>query len=86
MASRSEMIAPEGALSADGFDDAIIGTMERFGMDPILAYDWDKCIDILVERDGMDREEAIEYMDFNVTGAWAGEGTPCFIHAYEDAP
>ena len=60
MASRSEMIAPEGALSADGFDDAIIGTMERFGMDPIRAYDWDKCIDILVERGGgMDREEAI---------------------------
>ena len=83
MESRSEMIAPDGALSFDGFDDAIIGTMERFGMDPILAYDWDKCIDILVERDGMDREEAIEYMDFNVTGAWVGDGTPCFIHAYE---
>jgi hypothetical protein len=77
------MIAPEGALSADGFDDAIIGRMERFGMDPILAYDWDKCVEILVERDGMDNEEAIEYMDFNVTGAWMGDGTPCFIHAYQ---
>ncbi len=84
MASRSEMIAPEGALSADGFDAAIVGTMERYGMEPILAYDWDKCVTILMERDGMSYEDAIEYMDFNVIGAWVGDGTPCWIHVYED--
>jgi hypothetical protein len=80
------MIAPEGALSVDGFDDALIGTMERYGMYPILvlAYDWDKCVAILMERDGMDREEAIDYMNFNVTAGWVGDGTPCFIHVYED--
>ena len=78
------MIAPDGALSFDGFDEAIIGTMERFGMEPILAYDWNKCVAILMERDGMDRDDAVDYMGFNVTGLGAGDGTPCFIHVYED--
>ena len=26
----------------------------------------------------MDEDEANEYFDFNVIGAWMGEGTPCF--------
>ena len=33
-----------------------------------------------MERDGMTHEEAIEWMDFNVTGAWLGETTPIFVH------
>ena len=66
-------------LTADGFDDAIIGVSERFGRSPIIAYDKDKCIQILMDRDGMDYEEAMEFFDFNVIGAWVGEGTPEFI-------
>ena len=34
-------------LTADGFDDAFIGVSERFGRSPIVAYDKDKCIQIL---------------------------------------
>ena len=66
-------------LIADGFDDAIIGVSERFGRSPIVAYDKDKCIQILMDRDGMDYEEAMEFFDFNVIGAWVGDGTPEFI-------
>ena len=33
-----------------------------------------------MERDGMTREEAIEWMEFNVVGAWVGETTPIFVH------
>jgi hypothetical protein len=32
-----------------------------------------------MERDGMDVMEAVEYMDFNVLGAYAGEKTPIFV-------
>ena len=66
-------------LTADGFDDAIIGVSERFGRSPVIAYDKDKCIQGLMDRDGMDYEEAMEFFDFNVIGAWVGDGTPEFI-------
>ena len=65
-------------LKADGFDDAIIGVVERIGVQAI-CYDQEKVIDILIERDGMDYEEAVEYFEFNIAGAWVGESTPFFL-------
>ena len=65
---------------ADGFDEAIIGYTRIAGRKDVLAYDYWKCIDILKERDGMSAEEAIEYMEFNVTCAYVGELTPAFIY------
>jgi hypothetical protein len=38
------------------------------------------CEKILIERDGMTDEEAMEYFDFNVQGAWVGESTPVFLN------
>ena len=68
-----------GLLMADGFDEAILGVCERAGSCAVVAYDRDKCIDILVERDGMEYEEAVEYFEFNVISAWFGEHTPVYI-------
>ena len=65
-------------LKADGFDEAIIGVVERIGVQAI-CYDQEKVIDILIERDGMDYEEAVEYFEFNIAGAWVGESTPFFL-------
>jgi hypothetical protein len=70
-------VNPE-ALLADGFEDALIGYVERFGMEPIALYDRAKCIAILVKRDKMTEDEAEEFFCFNTIGAWAGEGTPAF--------
>ena len=67
------------ALVCDGFDEAIIGMAERINLRPVVAYDVDKMIDIMVERDGMTHEEALEYFNFNILGAWMGEFTPVFI-------
>ena len=67
-------------LLADGFDEAFIGVANRFGFDCAVAtYDKGKCIEILIQRDGMDREEAEEYFDFNTLGAWVGDATPVFV-------
>ena len=74
----------EEALTADGFDDAIIGIGERCGQPFLVAYDRDKCIQVLMDRDGMDYEEAVEFFDFNVAGAWMGENTPIFITRWEE--
>ena len=67
------------ALKADGFDDAIIGVASRCGISDLIAYDVSKIIDILQKRDGMTHEEAQEYFEFNVIGAYMGEHTPIFI-------
>lgn len=63
---------------------AIIGRVERFGMEPLILLDKEKCLKIFEDRDGMTREEAIEFFDFNVIGAWLGEGTPCFATLIND--
>ena len=68
------------SLTADGFNDAIIGMSYRCGQDPIVAYSFAKCVAILVERDGMTHTEAAEYLEFNTVGAYVGENTPCFIY------
>jgi hypothetical protein len=57
----------DGALLADGFSEALIGMGTRFTYD-VAVYDYEKCIEIL-ERD-MSREDAEEYFDFNVSGAY----------------
>ena len=70
--------ANEEALTADGFEQALIGYVERFGQNALALYDYERCIEILMERDGMDREGAEEFFDFNVIGSWVGENTPAF--------
>ena len=67
----------EDMLFADGFDDALVGYIERAGMSSIACYDKHKCIEILA-RD-MSYEDAFEYFYFNVVGAYVGENTPCFL-------
>jgi hypothetical protein len=62
-------------MVADGFDDAIIGVDDN---NLKIVYDIDKVIDILI-KDGMDVDEAIEYYEYNIAGAYVGENTPSFI-------
>ena len=69
----------EELLCADGFDDAILGICERANSSAVVAYDTDKCIDILMGRDNMDYEEAVDYFYFNVIGGYVGDRTPVFI-------
>tara|TARA_R100000306_G_scaffold50866_1_gene47934 strand:- start:322 stop:603 length:282 start_codon:yes stop_codon:yes gene_type:complete len=66
-------------MQADGFDEAIIGVAERAGQEPILAYDREACIKVLMSRDGMSLDVAEEYFEFNVVGAYVGDLTPIFI-------
>ena len=40
-------------------------------------------MNVLMERDGMTKDEAHEYMEFNVVSAYVGEFSPSFVHIYE---
>lgn len=73
----------DDVLFADGFDEALLGVIRRPGQKPIAIYDTETCIEILIVRDGLSMEEAIEYFEYNVSGAWVGEGTPGFLEQVE---
>lgn len=64
-------------LICDGFDEAIVGYVEVFSK-IIALYDKEKCLSILMKRDGMTEEEAIGFFDYNVVGSYVGEHTPAF--------
>tara|TARA_R110002020_G_scaffold9522_5_gene37348 strand:- start:2228 stop:2488 length:261 start_codon:yes stop_codon:yes gene_type:complete len=66
----------------DGFDDCILGVGSRCGMQDILVYSRQKIAYKLRDRDEMTLEEAIEYIDFNIVGAFVGEGTPMILEDF----
>ena len=65
-------------LKVDGFDDAIIGVATPWvnhSRTDVLVYDAERIRAILM-KDGMTSEEAREYIEFNIEGAYVGEATP----------
>lgn len=66
------------AMVADGFEAAYLG--HTVGVMPSVAiYDLEKCVEVLVARDSMSREEAIEYLNHNTVYAYVGQGTPLYL-------
>jgi hypothetical protein len=74
----SEMYPDLLAMEPRYFDAAIVGVVTRIGLEAI-CYSQDKVIEILMNQDDMEYEEAVEYMEFNMKGAWVGEHTPVFL-------
>ena len=76
------------ALLAVGLEDALIGyTLNHH--EPIRAvYDYNKCLQVLMERDGMDAEGADEFLSFNAFGAFVGTAGPLYVRlpAKEESP
>jgi len=71
------------ALLVDGLNEAVIGFGHQFLNAPVAIYDYDKCIEIYMRDNGWDYDEAMEWMSFNVIGAWMGEGTPIFMTKFD---
>lgn len=65
-------------LFANGFDEALIGVGVQFSRE-VAIYDYVKCVEVLMNRYDMSEEDALEYMEFNVLGAYMGTGTPVFL-------
>jgi len=79
-----EIYADEDILFADGFDEAIIGVVfvhneKTNEKQTRVVYDTEACLEVLMDRDGVTYEEASEYFDFNVAGAYVGEYTPLYL-------
>ncbi len=64
----------------DGFEKAFMGMLRRYGEDvPIALYDYGHCMQILMDRDGMQEDDAIEWLEVNNLGAYLGESTPAMV-------
>lgn len=66
-------------LLADGLEDALLGFGYQFSR-KVAIYDYARCVEIL-ERGGMSAEDAVEYMEHNVLGAYVGPNTSVFLTA-----
>jgi len=66
----------------DGFDEAILGPASIWrsnSMVGVLVYDAEIMRKILMNRDGMSAEEAREFIEYNIEGAYIGEDTPVLV-------
>jgi len=80
--TRDEWVALSGKdellfLDPESFDAAIMGIVKTPTTAYVL-YNEDAVIELLVS-DGMSYDDAYEYYDFNIRGAWVGAGSPGFI-------
>ena len=74
-------------LKIDGFDSALIGiatVWQKFpegGAERVdtLIYDGDMITTILIHESGMSAEEALEYISYNIEGAYVGKTTPIIV-------
>lgn len=67
------------SLFADGFDDAILGVSVGISARETIVYDYDKCVEILMQRDNMSHEDAVDFIEHNTINAYVGEYTPIFV-------
>jgi hypothetical protein len=69
-------------LKIDGHDDAVLGPALIWGNGTrisVLVYDAEVIRNTLMERDNMEADEAREYIEFNIEGAYMGPDTPILV-------
>ena len=74
-----------------GLDEAIVGFAIVWQRHPdggaerveTLIYDGDRIAHFLVEKEGMDPEDAHEFLEFNISGAYLGPDTPIIVWPYD---
>lgn len=80
-----KLVKQHEILFADGYDDAVIGIAYDEDL-PRVVYSKEKMIDIMMDmfKDEDDVEdpfkEAMEFLEYNVWGAYVGTGTPMYIN------
>lgn len=69
-------------IKHDGYDEAIIGPAYIWRDQTtvgVLVYDAEKIRDILMKRDGMEADEAREFIEVNIEGGYLGIETPVLV-------
>ena len=69
---------------AAGLDRAIMGTVVSFGRKETVLYSVSQILDILMERDNMTPDAALEFFEHNILGSYNGEGMPAYLNDHEE--
>jgi hypothetical protein len=72
----------EDTLMIDDLDDALIGVCMTWHGNMMVEraiYSGELIVERLVETSEMTEEEALEYIDFNIVGAYVGDTTPIIM-------
>lgn len=68
------------AMKIEGLDDALIGVSDVWDStgkkEERFVYNGEAIIEILMQRDGMTYEDAMEWTSVNIEGAYVGPTTP----------
>ena len=80
-AKRNELAEHFGndLLFADNFDNAIIGVSMGISSGTKVVYDAEEMARTLVVSEGITKQEAWEYLEFNTFNAYVGDNTPIFV-------
>jgi len=70
------------AIILEDYDSAFIGIARRCGQLPVAAYSYRKIIERLC-RD-MSYDDAVDFFEFNIGGAWFGDNSPVFVEENEN--
>ena len=71
------------ALFLDGFDAALVGVARRHSMPEVAVYDYGKCVQVMVDRDGSSHDDGVVYLEYNVAGAYVGENGPILVETLD---
>lgn len=69
----------EYVVYPEEFEDCIVGVAERYGGPPVAVLDVEKMLAAL-QKEGMTKDEAIDYFENNILVAYVGESTPVYMH------
>lgn len=70
----------EDIVFITGYDAALIGISEK-GQ---AVYSHDLLIEEVMSKNSIDRMDAIDYIDFNISSAYVGEYTPIIVYTIQD--
>ena len=79
------------AVKMDGFDDAVVG-YAKVGEDYVLIYPYEALVNVLAAEPDMSREDAEEYVDFNVVRgveympSMEGRPAPIIMYGANEVP
>lgn len=76
-------------LKIDGHANALIGPAMVWrgqSLCDVLVYDAEQIRENLMRDDGMSFDEAREFIEFNIEGAYVGDGTPVLVWSQDELP
>ena len=64
------------------YDEACIGWAHRYPGIVVAVYDYEKLISSLMKAEEWTQDDAIEWISFNMEGAWVGNNTPIILNKW----